>query len=91
MSRKPSTRIKEKTSINMPSILLKDRTVSSFEAIVEFLKDEKNFTYHEIGVLLNRNERNIWESYHRAKKKRKNKYSQTVVTFVNNIKKKLRK
>jgi len=59
----------------IPSKILKDRTISSLEAITEFLKEERNLSYHEIGVLINRNERNVWTLYQRAKKKRQHKES----------------
>ncbi|RME16944.1 MAG: hypothetical protein D6797_03520 [Bdellovibrio sp.] len=54
----------------IPSFILEDRTLSVLEALVEFLKEKKGLNYHEIGVLLNRDERNIWTVYHRARKKR---------------------
>lgn len=56
--------------VMIPTFVLKDRSVSVLEAIVEYLKDHKGLSYHEIGLLLNRNERTIWTCYNRAKKKR---------------------
>ena len=38
---------------------------------MEYLKDKLNLTYHEIAVLLNRDDRTIWTCYNIAKKKRK--------------------
>lgn len=58
--------------ISFPSRIFKDRSISVLEALSEYLKDSRGFTYHEIAVLLNRNDRTIWTCYHRAKKKRKN-------------------
>jgi len=43
---------------------------SPFEALVVFLKDKKDLSYHDIGILLNRDERNIWTVYNRGKKKK---------------------
>lgn len=43
---------------------------SPFEALVVFLKDKKGMNYHDIGLLLNRDERNIWTVYSRGKKKK---------------------
>lgn len=57
--------------VQIPSSIFKDRTLSVLEAIVEYLKEKQNFTYHQIALLLNRDERNIWTVYSRAKKKRK--------------------
>ena len=61
----------EKSSkIDIPLDVLLDRNVAVLEAIVEYLKEKKNLTYHEIAVLTNRNDRTIWTVYNRAKKKR---------------------
>ena len=59
------------SSIKLPTPIFKDRSVSVLEAISEYLKDVKGLTYHEIAVLLNRNDRTIWTCYNRALKKRK--------------------
>jgi len=58
-------------TMQIPSIVLRDRSISVLEAIVEYLKDEKKLSYHEIAVLLNRDDRTIWTCYNRAKTKRK--------------------
>jgi len=50
-----------------------DRQVSVLEAISEYLKDEKQYTYRQIAELLNRDERTIWTCYARAKQKRRGK------------------
>ena len=39
------------------------------ESTVVFLKDKCKLSYHEIAVLLNRDDRTIWTSYNKAKKK----------------------
>ena len=43
---------------------------SPFEALVVYFKDKQGMSYHDIGVLLNRDERNIWTVYNRGKKKK---------------------
>ena len=67
------TKKRPKTPSNMwiPSNVLRDNSISVLEAIIEFLKEKKGLTYHEIGELINRDERNVWTVYNRAKKKRK--------------------
>lgn len=40
------------------------------EALTKYLKEEKQLTYHEIAVLIHRNERGVWANYQRAVKKR---------------------
>ena len=56
--------------ISFPSSALKNRDISILEAVVVYLKDKKGFTYHEIALLLNRDDRTIWTCYNRALKKR---------------------
>jgi len=56
-------------SIDIPLHVIKNRSVSILESIVLYLKDIQNLSYHEIAVLLNRNDRTIWTVYNRAKKK----------------------
>jgi hypothetical protein len=46
--------------------------LSPLEAVVRFLKDEHSLSFHEIGVLLNRDDRTIWTTYSNAAKKSKN-------------------
>ena len=54
----------------IPLSVVCDRDVSIFETIVEYLKETYDLTYHEIAVLLNRDDRTIWTVYKRAQKKR---------------------
>ncbi len=69
MSKENKTKIEN--NINIPIHIFQDRTLSVLETIVEYLKEKLKLNYHEIGVLLNRDERTIWTCYHRAKEKRK--------------------
>jgi hypothetical protein len=62
---------KKSKTLNIPSSIFKDRSLSVLEILVEYLKEKKQLTYHEIAQLLNRNDRTIWTVYHRAKQKRK--------------------
>ncbi len=64
---------RERANINIPCAILNDRNVAVLEAITEYLKDVKKLTYHEIAVLLNRDDRTIWTGYYRAKRKRRRK------------------
>lgn len=54
----------------VPSSVFLDRSVAPLESISEYLKEEKGLTYHEIAVLVGRDDRTIWTCYNRAKKKR---------------------
>lgn len=66
---KPKLQLKI-SAVKVPLSVLFDRKLSSFETVVEYLKEQLKFSYHEIGELTNRNERTIWTLYSRAKKKR---------------------
>lgn len=54
----------------VPSSVFFDRDLAPLESISEYLKEEKGLTYHEIAVLVGRDDRTIWTCYSRAKKKR---------------------
>ncbi len=45
--------------------------LSPSESLCKFLKDNRTLSFHEIAVLLNRDDRSIWTSYTRASKKQK--------------------
>ena len=53
----------------VPVSVFRNRKLSVLENIVSYLKDNFNLRYSEISVLLNRDERNIWTAYNRARKK----------------------
>ena len=62
------------TKIGKDKVLIDTRIfrktkLTIFEALVKHLKDEKEMSYHDIGLLLGRDERNIWTVYNRSKKK----------------------
>jgi hypothetical protein len=49
--------------------------LSPAESLVKYLKEEKNLAFHEIADLLNRDNRSIWGTYNRAKKKMSEKFT----------------
>ena len=57
------------SEISIPIDLLKNRRFTALEVIVLYLRENYNLNYHKIGVLLRRDERNIWSTYQRARKK----------------------
>lgn len=65
-----STEIMDKGMIKVPAYLFRDRSVAVLEALVEYLKDVNGLSYHEIAILLNRDDRTVWTVYNRVKKKR---------------------
>ena len=63
---------KQPSDISIPLSVLKERKLCTLEGVSTYLKKSHNLNYHEIGLMLDRDERNIWTVYHRAKKKLKN-------------------
>lgn len=60
----------KETEYNIPVSELKDE-LSILEATVNYLKQHFDINYHQIGELLQRDERTIWTVYHRAQIKKK--------------------
>lgn len=54
----------------IPISKLSNRKFSAFESVVDYLKTKFELSYHEIAVLLNRDDRTIWTVHHRAKAKK---------------------
>ncbi|MFH1399347.1 MAG: hypothetical protein ABIG95_04525 [Candidatus Woesearchaeota archaeon] len=44
--------------------------LSILEAVCKYLKEQRGLRYSKIGVLLNRDQRTIWVTYHNAVRKR---------------------
>ena len=57
------------SDIIIPLSKLSDRSFSILESIVSYLKFKYKLSLHEIGVLLNRDDRTIWTVLSRFKKK----------------------
>lgn len=47
------------------------KRLSPSEALCKYLKEYRDLSFHEIAVLLNRDDRSIWTSYSRANRKSK--------------------
>ncbi|GEM_PF-1395097 len=66
---KPEITLKEiKDKVSVPlSIFTKQ--LGGLEAVVKYLKENMQLTYHEISQIINRNERTVWASYNKAREK----------------------
>ena len=62
-----------KESILLPISILKNLDFTLLENIILYLKETLELSYHEIAVLLHRDDRTIWTVYNRLKKKKENK------------------
>ena len=67
----PAKFAEEISPYSIPVSILKDRNLSVLENIASYLKDSFGINYHNIALLLNRDDRTIWTVYQRAKKKKK--------------------
>jgi len=56
---------------SIPIELFSNRKLGVLELVVKYLKENNNLNYHQIAVLLNRDERTVWNSYRNAVKKHK--------------------
>ena len=45
------------------------------EALAKFLKEECELNFHEISILINRNEKSVWQNYQRAIKKMPSRFA----------------
>ncbi|MBN4049148.1 hypothetical protein JYT91_00875, partial [archaeon AH-315-M20] len=68
--KKFSKKIAVKTSILIPISIVRNLDFTLLENVVSYLKEKLGLSYHEIAVLLQRDDRTIWTVYNRVKKKR---------------------
>ncbi len=61
--------LKPKDANSIPLEILNDRKLGMLESVSVYLKEQKEMTYSQIAKLLNRDDRTIWASYNKAKKK----------------------
>lgn len=67
--------LKKKEKNSIPSSILRDQKLGIMEAVIKYLKEDINLTYHGIAELLNRDDRVVWTTYNNAIKKRKDRFS----------------
>ncbi len=58
-----------KKEVSIPVGVFANDFLSSLEAIVKYLKEELKLKFSKIGKLLNRSNKTIWATYHKAIKK----------------------
>ena len=67
-------RVKEKHTL-IPSYIVRDRKLGILECITKYLKEEHKLSYHQIALLLNKDDRVVWVTYNNAVKKKKDKFA----------------
>lgn len=60
------------SNVKIPISILRHKKLTTYEALIVYLKDDSGFNYHNIAVLLERDERDVRKVYFRAKNKIKN-------------------
>ena len=60
------------SKFKIPISVLKHKSLTTYEALIVYLKDDSSFNYHNIAVLLGRDERDVRKVYFRARNKLKN-------------------
>ncbi len=61
--------ISKYSKLTLPLSALRNRPLTTYEALIVHLKDDSALNYHNIAVLLDRDERDVRKVYFRAKKK----------------------
>ncbi|MDP6641882.1 MAG: hypothetical protein QGF74_00675 [Candidatus Nanoarchaeia archaeon] len=63
----------QESKANIPVSIISSRKFSVLESIVYYLKENYDINFHEIALILKRNDRTIWTVYQKAKKKESKK------------------
>ena len=66
---------KDSSELKIPISAFRNKNMGILETISKYLVEERKLTYHEIAVILKRDDRTIWASYHAANKKHSGKIS----------------
>lgn len=56
---------------SLPVSVIAERKMSVLESIVYYLKTEYSLSYHDIALIIRRDDRTVWTVYQRALKKLK--------------------
>lgn len=64
----------KKTNVRIPSTVF-FKELGCLESVVKYLREELNYGFHQIAVLLNRDNRTIWTTYQKAKLKHPKMFS----------------
>jgi len=56
---------------SIPLHLLSNRKLGSLEVVVKFMKENLSLTFSQISAIINRDQRTVWCTYHKAASKNK--------------------
>jgi hypothetical protein len=69
------SKLREKKKVTLvPSFILRDRKLGILECVTKYIKEEFRLSYHQIAVLLKKDDRVVWVTYNKAIKKKKEKF-----------------
>ena len=60
------------SKLKIPVSVFNNGKLTTYESLILYLKDDSDFNYHNIAVILGRDERDVRKVYFRAKDKIKN-------------------
>ncbi|MEA2036957.1 MAG: hypothetical protein U9O94_05580 [Nanoarchaeota archaeon] len=64
--------LRKYSQLKVPISSLRNKPLTTYEALIVYLKDDSDLNYHNIAVLLDRDERDVRKVYFRSKAKLKN-------------------
>ena len=69
-------RAREKQDVKLiPSCILRERKLGILESVTKYLKEEFSLSYHEIALLLKKDDRVVWVTHNNAVKKKKERFA----------------
>jgi len=63
----PKKILPKQTKLHLQISTFQKKKLTIFESLIQFLKDSSKLSFHEIALLLNRNDRTVWTIYSRSK------------------------
>lgn len=57
------------TDILIPTFIFRNKNLGILESVVKYLKEEHKLAYHQIAIILKRDDRVIWVTYNKAFRK----------------------
>jgi hypothetical protein len=69
--KKMKGRLDASSETRIPLSIFENSKLSVLENIVKYLKEDLSLTYHEIAIIMRRDDRTIWTVYNRSLRKRK--------------------
>ena len=59
----------------LPINIFNNDSLSSLETVTKYMKEELNYRFRDIALLLNRSQKTVWDAYDNSKKKMDSRFS----------------